>query len=69
MIDWSPCPAAERNPEVVSGVWVFSGMRAPIAALFERHIMSSRAGPKAGARTIPWADMRDTCWMSLALTR
>lgn len=35
MIDWSSCTAAERHPDVVSGVWVFSGTRVPIAALFE----------------------------------
>lgn len=35
MIDWSTCSAAERNPHVVSGAWVFRGTRVPIAALFE----------------------------------
>jgi len=35
MIDWSTCPAAERNPDVVGGAWVFRGTRVPIAALFE----------------------------------
>ncbi len=35
MIDWSTCSAAERNPQVVSGAWVFRGTRVPIAALFE----------------------------------
>ena len=35
MIDWSPCPAVEQNPERVSGAWVFRGTRVPIAALFE----------------------------------
>ena len=35
MIDWSSCPAVERNPERVSGAWVFLGTRVPIAALFE----------------------------------
>jgi uncharacterized protein (DUF433 family) len=35
MIDWSTCPAVERNPERVSGAWVFRGSRVPVAALFE----------------------------------
>ena len=35
MIDWSSCPAAERDPDRVSGAWVFRGTRVPIAALFE----------------------------------
>jgi uncharacterized protein (DUF433 family) len=35
MIDWSTCPAVERDPARVSGVWVFRGTRIPVAALFE----------------------------------
>ena len=35
MIDWSTCAAVERDPERVSGAWVFRGSRAPVAALFE----------------------------------
>ena len=35
MIDWSSCPAAERDPARMSGAWVFKGTRVPIAALFE----------------------------------
>jgi uncharacterized protein (DUF433 family) len=35
MIDWSTCNAAERDPERVSGAWVFRGTRIPVAALFE----------------------------------
>ena len=35
MIDWSSCPAVERNPARVSGAWVFRGTRVPVAALFE----------------------------------
>ena len=35
MIDWSTCPAVEREPERVSGVWVFRGTRVPVSALFE----------------------------------
>ena len=35
MIDWSTCPAVERDPERVSGAWAFRGTRVPVAALFE----------------------------------
>ena len=35
MIDWSTCPAVERDPDRVSGAWVFRGSRVPVAALFE----------------------------------
>ncbi len=35
MIDWSSCTAVERDPERVSGAWVFRGTRVPVAALFE----------------------------------
>ena len=35
MADWSSCPAVERDPEKVSGSWVFRGTRVPVAALFE----------------------------------
>lgn len=35
MIDWSSCPAVERDPQRVSGAWVLRGTRVPIAALFE----------------------------------
>jgi uncharacterized protein (DUF433 family) len=35
MIDWSTCPVVERDPERVSGTWVFQGTRVPVAALFE----------------------------------
>jgi uncharacterized protein (DUF433 family) len=35
MIDWSTCPAVERDPERVGGAWVFKGTRIPVAALFE----------------------------------
>lgn len=35
MIDWSSCPAVERNPERVSGAWVFRDSRVPVAALFQ----------------------------------
>jgi uncharacterized protein (DUF433 family) len=35
MLDWSQCPAVERDPEKVSGAWVFKGTRVPVKALFE----------------------------------
>lgn len=35
MIDWSSCPAVERDPARVGGAWVFRGTRVPVAALFE----------------------------------
>jgi uncharacterized protein (DUF433 family) len=35
MIDWSSCAAVERDPERVSGTWVFRGTRVPVAVLFE----------------------------------
>ena len=35
MIDWSSCAVVDRDPERVSGAWVFRGSRVPVAALFE----------------------------------
>lgn len=35
MIDWSSCPAVERDPERLSGAWVFRGTRVPVSALFQ----------------------------------
>ena len=35
MIDWTSCTAVQRDPEKVSGAWVFCGTRVPVAALFE----------------------------------
>ena len=35
MIDWSTCHVVERNPERVSGAWVFRGTRIPVSSLFE----------------------------------
>jgi uncharacterized protein (DUF433 family) len=35
MLDWSTCPAVERDPERLSGAWVFRGTRVPVSALFE----------------------------------
>ncbi|HXT10789.1 MAG TPA: DUF433 domain-containing protein [Candidatus Angelobacter sp.] len=35
MLDWKNCPVVERNPERVSGAWVFRDTRVPVSALFE----------------------------------
>lgn len=35
MIDWSSCLDVERDPDRMSGAWVFRGTRVPVAALFE----------------------------------
>ena len=35
MLDWDSCAAVERNPQRVSGAWVFKGTRVPVKALFE----------------------------------
>ena len=35
MIDWSTCLVVERDPDRVSGAWVFRGTRVPVSALFE----------------------------------
>ncbi len=35
MLDWSACTAVERDPERVSGSWVFRGTRVPVSALVE----------------------------------
>ena len=35
MNDWSTCAAVERDPQKVSGAWVFRGTRVPVSALFE----------------------------------
>jgi uncharacterized protein (DUF433 family) len=35
MLDWNSCSAVERNPQRVSGSWVFKGTRVPVKALFE----------------------------------
>jgi hypothetical protein len=35
MIDWSTCQAVERDPERMSGVWLFRESRVPISTLFE----------------------------------
>ena len=35
MLDWTTCQAVERDPERLSGAWVFRGTRVPVSALFE----------------------------------
>ena len=35
MSDWRDCQAVERDPERVSGAWIFRGTRVPVRALFE----------------------------------
>jgi uncharacterized protein (DUF433 family) len=35
MNNWSTCTAVDRDPEKVSGAWVFRGTRVPVSALFE----------------------------------
>lgn len=35
MMDWSSCAVVERDPEKVSGSWIFRDTRVPVAALFE----------------------------------
>ena len=32
---WATCEAVERDPDKVSGSWVFRGTRVPVTALFE----------------------------------
>jgi uncharacterized protein (DUF433 family) len=35
MLDWTSCPAVERDLAKLSGAWVFRGSRVPVSALFE----------------------------------
>jgi uncharacterized protein (DUF433 family) len=35
MLDWTTCPAVERDPAKLSGAWVFRSTRVPLSALFE----------------------------------
>ena len=35
MKQWETLEAVEREPDKVSGVWVFRGTRIPVSALFE----------------------------------
>ena len=34
-MDWSNCPAVDRDPEKCGGAWCFAGTRMPVASLFE----------------------------------
>ena len=34
-LGWAGCAAVERDPQRVSGAWVFGDSRIPVAALFE----------------------------------
>ena len=35
VIDWSSCTALERDPQRMSGVWLFRGTRVPVESLFQ----------------------------------
>ena len=35
MLDWTSCPAVEREPGKVSDAWLFRGTRVPVKTLFE----------------------------------
>ena len=35
MFNWSECTALERDPQRVSGEWLFKNTRVPVRALFE----------------------------------
>ena len=35
MASWEKCSAVERDPNKLSGAWVFRGTRVPVSALFE----------------------------------
>ncbi len=35
MGSWENCEAVQRDPDLVSGAWVFRGTRVPVASLFE----------------------------------
>ena len=35
MSSWKECRAVERDPEKVSGAWVFTNTRVPVRALFQ----------------------------------
>ena len=34
-MDWSFCPAVDRNPGKLGGAWCFAGTRLAVASLFE----------------------------------
>ena len=35
MLDWSTCSVVERDPQRMSGGWVFYDTRVPVSTLFE----------------------------------
>ena len=35
MTNWEKCSVVERDPNKLSGAWVFRGTRVPVSALFE----------------------------------
>jgi uncharacterized protein (DUF433 family) len=35
MLDWTTCPAVERDTAKLGGAWLFRGTRVPVSALFE----------------------------------
>lgn len=34
-MNWENCPAVERDPEIMGGVWRFAGIRLAVASLFD----------------------------------
>ena len=34
-MDWSQCPAVDRHPDKMGGVWCFAGTRLQVSSLFE----------------------------------
>jgi hypothetical protein len=47
-MQWDHCPAVERDPQRVSGAWVFRGTRIPVAALFQNPHPRGRFGGPPG---------------------
>ena len=35
MLDWTTCVAVDRDPEKLSGAWLFRGTRVTVSALFD----------------------------------
>ena len=54
---WASCKAVERDPNKVSGAWVFRGTRVSVSALFENlgdgAFMTSSLGFRRHARADP----------------
>lgn len=44
-MQWDHCSAVERDPQRVSGAWVFRGTRIPVAALFQPPPARAFRGP------------------------